>query len=105
MNREVSVSKRVRTTKGLRYCPVVIAANGRIKPDYVLVNRTPERHPEGSYYISWYRGNRLMRLSVGKDPATATARRQQKEAELNAVNNGVAVVPEKAMVVRRYWPR
>jgi integrase len=37
-----------------------------------------------------------MRLSVGKDAATATARRQQKEAELNAKNNGIAVVPESS---------
>ena len=29
-----------------------------------------------------------MRLSVGKDASTATARRLQKEAELNAMNNG-----------------
>jgi hypothetical protein len=35
-----------------------------------------------------------VRLSVGKDPADASARRQRKEAELNAVNNGVSVVPE-----------
>jgi hypothetical protein len=33
-------------------------------------------------------------LSVGKDAADASARRQRKEAELNAVNNGVAVLPE-----------
>src|SRR5262249_29893212 len=38
--------------------------------------------PEGTYYISWYRGRKLMRLSVGKDAADATARRMQKEAEL-----------------------
>ena len=53
-----------------------------------------ERHPEGAYYISWYEGKRLIRLSVGKDAATATARRLQKEAELNARNNGVSVVPD-----------
>jgi hypothetical protein len=35
-----------------------------------------------------------VRLSVGKDAADATSRRQRKEAELNATNNGVAVVPE-----------
>ena len=35
-----------------------------------------------------------VRLSVGKDPADASARRHRKEAELNAINNGVAVVPE-----------
>ena len=94
MNREVSVTKRVRTAKGLRYCPVVFSANGRIKPDYVLLNGKPERHPEGSYYISWYSGTKLNRVSVGKDAATATARHQQKTAELNAINNGVAVLSD-----------
>jgi hypothetical protein len=71
----VSVSKRVKTNGGLRYCPVVVSANGRIKPDAVIVDGREELHPEGSYYLNWYTGKRRMRLSVGKDAATATARR------------------------------
>jgi integrase len=94
LNRECSVSKRVLTPRGLRYCRVVLSANGRVKPDAVLVNGKQERHPEGSYYISWYEGRRLKRLSVGNDASTATARRLQKEAELNATNNGLDVTPE-----------
>ena len=104
MNREVSVTKRVRTAKGLRYCPVVFSANGRIKPDYVLVNGKPERHTEGSYYISWYSGTKLNRVSVGKDAATATARHQQKTAELNAINNGVAVLSDDAAADNEHRP-
>ena len=34
-----------------------------------------------------------MRLSVGKDAQDAAARRPRKEAELNAINHGVAVTP------------
>ena len=94
MNRQCNVTKRIQTSKGPRYCPVVLSANGRIKPDVVLVGNREERHSEGAYYISWYEGKRLIRLSVGKDAATATARRLQKEAELNAVNNGVAIAPD-----------
>jgi integrase len=94
VNRECNVTKRIQTIKGPRYCTVVLSANGRIKPDVVLVEDREERHPEGAYYISWYEGKRLIRLSVGKDAATATARRLQKEAELNAVNNGVAIAPD-----------
>jgi len=94
VNRECNVTKRIQTIKGPRYCTVVLSANGRIKPDVVLVEDREERHPEGAYYISWYEGKRLIRLSVGKDAATATARRLQKAAELNAVNNGVAVAPD-----------
>jgi len=94
MNREVNVTKRVQTAQGLRYCPVVLSANGRIKPDVVLVNGKPEHHAEGAYYLEWRDGAKRIRLSVGKDAADASARRQRKEAELNAVNNGVSVVPQ-----------
>jgi|ERR1039458_6277362 integrase len=94
MNREVNVTKRVLTTAGLRYCAVVLSANGRIKPDVVLVNGKTERHSEGAYYMEWREGAKRIRLSVGKNAADASARRLRKEAELNAVNNGAAIVPE-----------
>jgi hypothetical protein len=93
MNRDVNVTKRVKTPHGLRYCPVVISANGRIKPDAVYIDGKEQRHPEGAYYLEWREGAKRIRLSIGKDASTATARRLQKEAELNATNNGVTVVP------------
>jgi len=78
----------------MRYCRAVLSANGRVRPDLVIVNSKQETHKEGAYYLEWRNGGKRIRLSVGKDPADASARRQRKEAELNAVNNGVAVVPE-----------
>jgi integrase len=93
-SKEVNLTKRVLTAKGTRYCPVVLAANGRVKPDLVIVNGEQERHPEGAYYLEWREHGKRVRLSVGKDAADASARRQRKEAELNAINNGVAVLPE-----------
>jgi integrase/recombinase XerD len=92
-SREVNVTKRVQTANGLRYCPVVLSPNGRIKPDLVLVNEQPEKHPEGAYYIEWREHGKRIRLSVGKDAQDAAARRQRKEAELKALNNGVSVIP------------
>jgi integrase/recombinase XerD len=94
VNRQVNLTKRIRTSAGLRYCPVVLSANGRVKPDAVLVNGRPERHTEGAYYLEWSEGSKRVRLSVGKDAADASARRLRKEAELNAVNHGAAIVPE-----------
>jgi integrase len=93
MHREVNLTKRIRTSTGLRYCPVGLSANGRAKPDAVLVNGKPERHPEGAYYIEWHGGGKRIRLSVGKDAADASAMRLRKETELN---NGDATVPENA---------
>jgi integrase/recombinase XerD len=91
MNREVNLTKRAQTPHGWRYCRVVLSANGRIKPGLVIVSGEQEAHKEGANYLEWREGSKRIRLSVGKNPADASARRQRKEAELNAVNNGVAV--------------
>ena len=93
-NREVNLTKRVETPRGMRYCTVVLSANGRVKPDVVVVNGHEERHAEGAYYLEWRENGKRVRLSVGKDAQDAAARRLRKEAELNAKNNGVTVVPE-----------
>jgi len=93
-NREVNLTKRVQTPHGWRYCRVVLSANGRVKPDVVVVHGKEERHQEGAYYLEWREGSKRVRLSVGKDPADAGARRQRKEAELNGSDNGVAVAPD-----------
>jgi integrase/recombinase XerD len=103
-NREVNLTKRVQTPYGWRYCRVVLSANGRVKPDVVLVSGKPERHEEGAYYLEWREGPKRVRLSVGKNPADAGARQLRKEAELNAVNNGVEVLSSSAQDGRRSLP-
>jgi integrase/recombinase XerD len=80
-----SVNVTVNLTKrgpDKKYRPVVESANGRIKPDWVLVNGEPTHMPEGSYYMSFYQGKRCIRKSVGRDAAQAQARRGKKQAEL-----------------------
>jgi hypothetical protein len=46
LNKQVNITKRVKTKSGLRYCPVVLASNGRVKPDFVLVDGKEARHPD-----------------------------------------------------------
>jgi integrase/recombinase XerD len=104
-SKEVNLTKRVQTLKGMRYCSVVLSPNGRVKPDLVLVNRKQERHPEGAYYLEWREKGRRVRLSVGKDGQEAAARRQRKQAELNALNNGVSVLPDNGKDGPRSIPR
>ena len=79
---------------GLRYCPVVESALGRVKQDVVWVNDREERHPEGSYYIDYKVDGRRVRESVGTSAQEAAARRDQKQAELAAKNNGLVVQEE-----------
>src|SRR5216683_5728833 len=111
MNREVNVTKRVQTAQGLRYCPVVLSANGRIKPDAVLINGREERHPEGAYYLEWREGSKRIRLSVGKNAADAGARRQRKSSGLSAwlaqlttrTHSNVAAVALANKLARMAW--
>ncbi|PYV68523.1 MAG: hypothetical protein DMG97_24640 [Acidobacteria bacterium] len=101
MNRQCNVTKRVETAQGWRYCRVVLSANGRVKPDAVIVNGKTEQHSEGAYYLEWREGGKRKRVSVGKDAQDATAQRLRKEAELNAANNGVVVVTPEAKSKQR----
>jgi len=62
-----------------------------VRADLVTINGQEERRPEKAYYLEWWEGAKRVRLSVGKDAGDASARRLQKEAELNALNHAVAV--------------
>ena len=90
----VNLTKRVQTAHGMRYLPVAISPSGRVKPDVVLVQGGEERHPEGAYYLEWRENGKRVRLSVGKDAGDASAKRQRKVSELDALNHGVTVVPD-----------
>ncbi|MGA7754688.1 MAG: site-specific integrase [Candidatus Sulfotelmatobacter sp.] len=89
MNRSVNLTKRITTPDGLRFCPVVRSANGRIKANAVLVEEREEQHPEGSYYIEWYDGDKRLRRSVGKNALAAEAKRHQQEQLLTAKADGL----------------
>jgi hypothetical protein len=76
---------------GKRYCPAVIAANGRIKPNWVLVGRKPEKREAGAYYLEWRENGHRKRLSVGGNADTAYQRQVRKLAELRALSQGLIV--------------
>lgn len=88
-NVSVNLTKRVLVGNALRYCPVVILSNGKIKPDYVKVGDTEERHPEGSYYLDWYEGTTRKRKSVGKDATHAQTLLKKKEYEFQGKPHGI----------------
>ena len=94
VNKEVNLTKRVKTSQGLRFCPVVISANGRVKPDYVLVGGKEQRHPEGAYYLEWYEGSKRIRQSVGRDAGVASVRRHRQQQILGSKAAGIKLVDE-----------
>jgi len=94
VNKEVNLTKRIKTPEGLRFCPVVISANGRVKPDYVLIRGKEQRHPEGAYCLEWREGGKRVRQSVGQDAATAAARRHRQQQILGSKAAGIQLVDE-----------
>ena len=75
-----------------RFCPVVRTGNGRIRPDYVLIDGRPELHQEGAYYIEWYLDGRRYRESVGKNPSEAFASAERKAQVLRNQTLGIEIV-------------
>src|SRR5438876_1032297 len=79
-NHEVNLTKRIQTPQGSRYCPVVLSANGRVKPDFVHVNGKQEHHREGAYYIEWREGGRRKAFAAwpGRTIGRVTSKRSPK---------------------------
>jgi integrase/recombinase XerD len=78
-----------------RFCRVAVSANGRIKPDCVIVAGKPEIHREGAYYIEWYEKGKRRRRSVGKNASEAHAKQQRHIQVLRNEALGIEVVREK----------
>jgi integrase/recombinase XerD len=94
VNIAVNLTKRIKVAGLDRYAPVVVSVNGRIKPNAVMVDGREEKHTAGSYYLDWTEDGKRKRQQVGKDSATAYARKLRKEAELNAISKGLTVATE-----------
>jgi len=88
-NRRVTVWKYVQTNKGWRYCKPVIGRNGKIKPDFVIVDGQPEQHEEGAYYTRYRDGEKQVWERVGDSSARAVYHAEQKKAYLVAKAAGL----------------
>lgn len=91
---EVNLTKRIRLPDGTtRFCPVVLAANGRVRPDWVWLDGKQEHHTEGRYYLDWNEGGKRFRRSVGSDASQAAGKRSLQEGIRNAQKSGIQNVP------------
>jgi integrase/recombinase XerD len=88
----VNLTKYVQVRDGeWRFCPVLTSANGRLKPNYVIVGERPELHQEGYYSLDWYENGKRKRRSVGNNPIDAYAAQERQRQLLAAKAHGIAV--------------
>ena len=88
---QVNITKRIDTPEGRRFCPVILGAGGRVKPDWVMVDDRQEKRPEGAYYLDWTEDGNRRRMAVGADATAAYNSRNRKQSELDATAQGLVV--------------
>jgi integrase/recombinase XerD len=90
---KINLSKYVKVgPRQWRFCQVIVSANGRIKPDCVMVSGKPEVHREGAYYIEWYEKGARRRRSVGESAIEAQAEQQRQIQLLRNEALGIEVI-------------
>ena len=93
-NREVNLTKRVQTPHGWRYCRVLLSANGRVKPDVVVVNGKEERTWKARITWSGAKAQNESACQWGRIQPMLAHVGCGKRLSSTLVNNGVAVVPD-----------
>jgi integrase len=104
-NRKVVLLRYCKTEKGWRRYPVVTGKNGRIRPNYVLVDGQPVEYPEGHYELRSYQGSKAVYRNVGQFAAEAVLERDRESQLLvardAAVASGAVLVEEAGRVPLR----
>jgi integrase len=101
-NRQVSLMRKCKTPKGWRRYPVVMSANGKVKPDAVSVNGKEYAYSVGHYELRSYKGAKVVwtRVDGGATEALAALKLAQKRATAAALaqDAGIQVVSDPARV-------
>jgi integrase/recombinase XerD len=90
----VNILKYVKVADKWRFAPAQ-TQNNKLKQDLVLVDGSPERHAEGTYYIEWYENGVRRRQSV-PDPSAVLEQARRKAIELDASKAGIEIAESEA---------
>lgn len=86
---------RARRSEGTRlFALPVFAANGRLRPQFALVDGQPQHCPGGVYHLRYAVAGKRVWENVGPDPQLALLARERKQRAMDAVAAGVAVADE-----------
>jgi integrase/recombinase XerD len=89
----VNILKYVKVVDKWRFAPAQ-TQNNKLKQDWVLVDGSPERHPEGTYYLEWYEEGKRRRQSV-KDSGEVLEQARRKAIALDAGKAGLEITADE----------
>src|ERR1700691_1117326 len=96
-----NIIKYVKHAGRWRFAPVVRRPTGNIHWDNVLIDGTPQPHPEGKYFIEWREDGVRRRKSVGNIPSDILAEAQRQRALLAAKAAGIEVAESESKPATR----
>ena len=83
-NKKVVLVRLCKTAKGWRRYPAAVGKNGRIKPNFVIVDGQEREFKEGRYQLRTYEGTRMVYKDAGENAAAAQTARTKTEHLLEA---------------------
>src|ERR1700723_3321830 len=83
-NTTVTLMRRCRLPQGWRRYPVAFGKNGKIRPEFVLIDGQQHHCPGGHYELRFYEGANVKYQNVGDNAASALAQKHAKEKLLAA---------------------
>jgi integrase len=109
-NKKVQLFRKCKTPEGWKRYPVVMSANGKVKPDAVTVAGVQVVYPFGHYELGSYSGTKRVwtRLKGNATEALAALHQAQKKANAVAIagDAGVQVVLDPIRIpLRDAYPR
>jgi hypothetical protein len=95
-NQAVTLLLVAKTEKGWRRMPVPFGRNGKIRPQYALVDGVPVHFPGSYYALRHFEGAKTIWTTVGENATDALAARDReqhlRQAKKLAVKAGVTIV-------------
>src|SRR6516165_5424363 len=85
----VKLLKKVKSNGNWILVPALFDSKARVRRDHVMIEGGDETHSEGSYYLEWWDGGKRYREGAGPNAFAAAEKMRVKQAELDAVRNGV----------------
>jgi integrase len=76
-NKTVTLVRYCKTEDGWKRLPIVMGANGKIRPHYAMLKGKPTLLPEGRYELRMYEGKKTIYKDAGKNPVDALRAQHQ----------------------------
>jgi integrase len=96
-NATVTLLRYCRTDQGWKRLPAAIGKNGRVRPEFALIDGQQVHCPNGHYELRFYEGRKLRYENVGDNAADALTAKLVKEkllAAKTAAQDAGIVLPE-----------